>query len=115
MARKQYTKAEKRSFKKGMQAQYSKEHPLMKYKVSADVIYMNNKNKVDYQMKDVKMGSSYHKTKKSALAALKKAKEGERFQKAQVLRKAKAGTLDMHNSQDCSYYEYNIIPCNKRL
>ena len=109
------TKAEKRAYAIGRKHQYNMEHPLMKYKVSVDSIYMNNENKVEYRMKDVKMGSSYHKTKKSALKALRDAINGEKYQKQHVLSKAKAGTLNMYDSQDHSYYDFKIVKCNKRL
>ena len=109
------TKEEKRAYAIGRKHQYNKEHPLMKYKVSVDSVYMNNKNKVEYRMKDIKAGASYHKTKKSALAALTKAVKDEKFQKERVLKKAKAGTLNMFDSQDHSYYDYKIVKCNKRL
>lgn len=109
------TKAEKRAYAIGRKHQYDKEHPLMKYKVSVDSIYMNNSNKIDYRMKDIKMGSSYHKTKKSALKALKEAISREKNQKEYVLRKAKSGTLNMNDSGDHSYYDFKIVKCNKRL
>ena len=108
------TKAEKKAYAIGRKHQYDKEHPLMKYKVSSSVVYMNNQNKVDHRY-DVKMGSSYHKTKKDALKALRKAVKGEEIQKQRVLKKAKAGTLNMRDSQDHSYYDFKIVKCNKRL
>ncbi|MBR2614976.1 MAG: hypothetical protein IKC71_05230 [Clostridia bacterium] len=109
------TSAEKRAYVIGRKHQYNKEHPLMKYKVSVDSVYMNNDNRVEHRMKDVEIYSSYHKTKKSAQTALNKAIKREKYQKESVLRKAKAGTLNMFNSQDHSYYDFKIVKCNKRM
>ena len=109
------SEAEKRAYAIGRKHQYNKEHPLMKYKVSVDSIYMNNDNKIEHRSKDIKLYSSYHKTKKSALEALKERKASEKNQKEYVLRKAKNGTLNMNDSSDHSYYEFKIKKVNKRL
>ena len=80
------TSAEKRAYVIGRKHQYNKEHPLMKYKVSVDSVYMNNDNRVEHRMKDVEIYSSYHKTKKSAQTALNKAIKREKYQTTSMIR-----------------------------
>ena len=109
------TNAEKKAYALGRRHQYNKEHPLMKYKVAVDCVYMNNDNKIEHISKDCKSYSSYHKSKKSAMESLNEAIKREKDQKEYVLRKAKAGTLNMYDSQDHSYYDFKMIRCNKRM
>lgn len=108
------TKAERRAYAKGRKDQYNKEHPLYKWKVQADSIYMKNGGKIDYKFTDTKMGSSKHRTKKEAEKAYKAAIAREKDWKASVLSRSKAGKLNEYDSGDCSYYDFKLVKINER-
>jgi RPA family protein len=107
------TNAEKRAYAIGRKHQYNKEHPLFKWKVQVDSIYMKNGNVVDYKFTDT-AGSQKYRTKKEAEAALKRAVKNEKWQKERVLKKSKAGTLNEFDSQDCNYEEFKLVKIHER-
>ena len=100
MARKIYSKAEKRSFRKGMQAQYSKEHPLMKY-----VAYGVNTN---YNEDGSMFGTPYSgkkygfKTLKEAKAVADRNNKDNEYRNSRVMAAVKAKKVNVYNSYDSS-------------
>lgn len=108
------TKAERRAYAKGRRDQYNKEHPLYKWKVRSDSVYMKNGGKVDYKFTDVVLGSSKHRTKKEAEKALKAAIAHEKDWKASVLSRSKAGKLNEYDSDDRSYSDFKLVKINER-
>lgn len=100
MAKKNYSKAERLSFKKGMQAQYNKEHPLLKY-----VGYTFHQT---YNEDGTKFGNGYSgkkfgfKTKKEAMAYAKSVNDVNKSNNARVLSAAKSKKVNTYRSEDCT-------------
>ena len=98
MAKKNYSKAERLSFKRGMQAQYNKEHPLLKY--VGYVFYQS------YNEDGTKFGNGYKgkkfgfKTKKEAMEYVKSSNDVFKHENARVLAAVKAKKVNTHNSAD---------------
>ena len=101
MSRKNYSKAEKRSFFKGMQAQYSKEHPLIRYEsVPIYTRYAENGT-----VSSTFMGKAYgFKTKKAAIASTKKSNDDLILKNSnlRIMKAVKAKKVNTFDSNDCT-------------
>ena len=98
MAKKNYSKAERLSFKKGMQAQYNKEHPLLRY--VGYIFYQS------YNEDGSKSGNGYSgkkwgfKTKKEAMEFAKSSNDVLKHSNARVLASVKAKKVNTYRSED---------------
>lgn len=92
---KKYSKAERLSFKKGMQAQYSKEHPLMKYVVyTYNTTYNGNGSK-----REEFTGRMFgFRTKKQAVAAAKNVNDRNALRNARVMKAVKSKKVNADDS-----------------
>lgn len=97
MAKKEYSKEEKLSFKKGMQAQYSKEHPLMRYVFYVEDTFYKADGSLDLKMKGREYGC---KTKKEAQARVDNFNNdvGTKNHNSRVLKAVKEKKVDVHSS-----------------
>ncbi len=90
------TKEEKIAFRKGMQAQFNKEHPLIRYEVfSRDTSYdakgnINSSYDTGYSMS--------FRNKKEAMKRLKEANEAERVRNERVMDSVKRKSVDVYDS-----------------
>lgn len=100
MAKRNYSKAERLSFKKGMQAQYSKEHPLLKYVgYTFYQTYNEDGTKAGNGYKGKKFG---FKTKKEALAYAKSINDLYKHSNSSIMAAAKAKKVNVYDSNECT-------------
>ncbi len=97
-AKKQYSAAEKRSFKRGMAVQYNKEHPKFNYAVAEKHTSYNEDGSV--------FGTPYHgkvmlfKTKKEAENVVASINKNNKFRNDRVLAAVKKKKVNVHDSYD---------------
>ena len=100
MKGKKFSRLEKESFKRGMQVQYAKEHPLMRYVAYSSMQY--------YNADGSKYGSAGRgevhafRTKKEAVSFAKKINDSNSERNKKVLRSVKAKRVDERSSSSCS-------------
>lgn len=100
MVKKEYSKEEKLSFKKGMQAQYSKEHPLMRYVFYVEDTFYNADGSIQSKFSGRDYGC---KTKKEAQARVDNFNNdvGTKNHNSRVLKAVKEMKVDVFNSDNC--------------
>lgn len=100
MAKKEYSKEEKLSFKKGMQAQYSKEHPLMRYVYYVENTYYNADGSIQGKTTGRKYGCP---TKRNAQALVDDFNNDDitKNHNSRVLKSVKEKKVDIFDSDKC--------------
>lgn len=109
MAKRKYSAAEKAAFKRGMAAQYNKEHPKFRYVVADKHTTYNADGSV--------FGTPYYgkvtffKTKAEAERNVLERNAAKRLSNSRVLKAVKARKVNVYDSADCctSFAEYKRI------
>ena len=108
------TKAERKAYAIGRRHQYDKEHPKLKWGVETTTYNFNedgsHQNKPWVRVHDF----DKYKSKKQAEAALKRAIENEKFDKARVMNDVKNKKVNIFDSADNSYNDYRLVKINER-
>lgn len=98
MAKKQYSAAEKVAFKRGMAAQYNKEHPKFSYAVADKITSYAEDGSIF--TKPYYGKPAFFKTKKEAEKAVEERNKSNHFQNQRVLNAVKKKKVNIYDSSD---------------
>ncbi len=109
MAKRNFTPSEKRSFRKGMQAQFSKEHPLLKYEAVEHKTVYNSDGSVSFSS----LRGVGFSTKKAAAAYAASSEAKEKFFNERVLKAVKSKRVNEYDSALCTTHTYSVRKLEK--
>lgn len=104
------TKEEKAAYRKGMQAQFNKEHPVIRYEVVPKYTSYDEKGNISgsYTGLPILFGK-----KKEAMETVDRCNERERFSNERVMNSVKRKSVNVHNSAESTTAEWFLRKVDK--